>query len=121
MDSWIVLLPPLLVIIAALITRNVLISLICGVISAALIVTQGHIGAAVRTIFTCFAYEAFAADHLYTFAFLLVLGLIIQLMTHTGALNAYTRRIRASIHSARGAQLVSLLLSWMFFFRRLSE
>ena len=115
MNSWIVLLPPLFVIIAAFIIRNVLISLICGVISAALIITGGNVVAAVRIAFTRFSYEAFTADHLYTFAFLLVLGLIIQLMTHTGALTAYTNRIRASIHSARSAQVVSLLLSNMFF------
>jgi len=90
--SWIVTLPPIIVLVIALITRNVLYSLLGGIISACAIITHGNIGAAAQKFAQTILQESSILDlinttgnydHAYLIGFLICLGIIIELMTHS--------------------------------------
>lgn len=123
-NSWIVLLPPILVIFVAIIRRNVIISLLTGIISAALIASDFHILKSINLIFcrlveetdiTTWLYTNKSPDHLYTFAFLIILGIIISLITHTGGITAYSAALAHRLKNKKTVQSMSLLLSLGFF------
>jgi Na+/H+ antiporter NhaC len=120
---WLPLLPPLLVIILTGITRNVLLSLAGGVISAAAIATNFNPLATVNLAFQRILQETNllalvnggSLDHFYTFSFLLMLGALIQLMNHSGGMRAYTHFLLTFIKTSRAAQQTSLILSSTLF------
>jgi tetracycline resistance efflux pump len=122
-NSWIVLFPPIAVLSVAIITRNVIWSLLTGIVSAALIATNFSPLQAITTIATK-AFEETdipkifrgeSPDHLYTFIFLITLGIIISLITHTGGMHAYSRTLSTRIKDKKAAESSSLLLSLFFF------
>jgi tetracycline resistance efflux pump len=109
------LLPPIAVLITAIITRRVMISLAVGIIFACLLATHFDVLGAISLGAHRLLSEMTSADHLYTFGFLFLLGILIELMTHSGSLHAYTRLIGKYISTPRGMQLSSLSLSHIFF------
>lgn len=125
MESWLSLIPPLLVIGIAAYTKKVINALIVGIISAALLVTNGNLFKSLMLITHRLAQETNldvllqqsteSPDHLYTFAFLIFLGVIIGLVTHTGGLKAYSVWLNKKLHNAKQSQLVTLALSCLFF------
>ena len=115
LDSSIVLLPPVIVFLCAILTRNVIISLALGIVSASFIATNYQVMGTITLAGTRILSEAIDLDHLYTFLFLLLLGIIIQLLTHVGGIAAYTRIIRQYLTDARSVETTSLLLSCTFF------
>ncbi len=108
--SWLTLLPPVIVIIVTIITRNVLISLVSGIVSASLIASNGNFLATMRLAGERILSEI-NADHLYTFGFLVLLGVLIQLMNHSGGIRAYTHLLLKFIKTPVAAQQTSLMLS----------
>lgn len=118
MDSlvaWIDLLPPLIVLACAAITRHVTASLTIGILSASLLVTKGALFPALYHSVTTLIQTITKVDQLYLFAFLAVLGTIIELMTHLGGIAAYANLLRQFVHNKRGAETASLLSSCIFF------
>lgn len=123
MPEWIVILPPFLVLVVALTTRSVLTALFTGILTSALLATHFSVPATVQLIMQRLYKETHIQnifwggplDHIYTLSFLLILGIIIALITHSGGISAYINYIKPKIKSARAAQTVSLLLSCCFF------
>ncbi len=113
--SWITLLPPTIVLACALFTRRVILSLLLGIISAALIITSGDPFAAFMLSINQIVQQALDVEHLFTFGFLFSLGILIQLLTFTGGLKSYTTLLQKIIPSAKAAELTSLSLSLSFF------
>jgi tetracycline resistance efflux pump len=122
--SWIVTLPPLFVIICAIVTHNIPLSLISGIVAACFIATGGHILSALKlmgsqllasTSLPDFYYRTGSYDHAYVFGFLVCLGMIIALMQASGGVAAYARFIRSFIKTPRQAETMSLALSPFFF------
>ena len=122
--SWIILTPPLLVLIIAIITRKVIPAIITGIISAALIATQFSLYNTVALIWHTFLEESQLSylwnptdspDHLYTFAFLIFLGIIIALITQTGGITAYSNLINLRLKNKKSVEITSLFLSFFFF------
>lgn len=121
--SWLAVLPPVVVIIATIITRNVLISLAGGVLTAAAIATNFNPQAACYLAIQRIIEETHinglftgtSLDHVYTFSFLLLLGVLIQLMNHSGGIRAYTHFLLKFIKTPRAAQQTSLMLSSTLF------
>lgn len=109
-----VLLPPVIVFVTAAITHRVLTSLSLGIAAAALITAQGNIFEAITIAASRIVYQTIALDHLYTFGFLVALGIIIQIITHTGGMSAYTRIISKKLSNSRSVQTTSLGLSCIF-------
>lgn len=124
--SWIVLLPPLAVILIACLTHNVIYALLSGVITAAIITCQSNPWCTAQLIFKKFGEETSLTDlwnqtgsydHAYTLGFLVALGIIIELITHSGGLEAYGRLIRTWISKKKQVETAPLFLAPLFFFR----
>ncbi len=120
----IVLLPPLLIFILALTTRNVLLSLAGGILSATFIASNFSLWKAFylavvrildQTGLPDLAYQTGRYDKIFMFGFLIFLGVLIECMTHSGGLHVYTKRLLHRLKTARQAQLTSLGLSCLFF------
>lgn len=123
-NCWIVLLPPIVVLALALTTKNVIVSLLSGIFAACLIATNCHGGDTLTLMFKQLYIQTHIPNlilqtgdygHLYTCGFLVVLGILIQLMTHSGGMRAYTTAISKIVYKPRSAQLISLSISSTFF------
>jgi len=113
--SSIVLLPPLIVLVTAALTRHVLASLVLGIFAASFIVEKFAVGRALWHAF--FSLGSMLADpgNLYLFSFLLLLGTLIELMTHAGGVAACTDLFKKFVTTRRGAEGSALLPSVIFF------
>lgn len=107
--------PVIVTIIDALITRRVVQALSAGIIVAALIATNGDPIQSVVSIAGRLIEEGFSFDHLCTILFLIILGGLIELLTHSGGLRAYTAAMSRFITTRRQAESASLLLSSFLF------
>ena len=124
MNNFIIIIPPILVLALALITRRVFPSLIVGIVSASLIATSFNpiqaFTLAVKRLFdqTGIKDVLFLTgdyDRIALFIFLILLGILIEIITHTGAMKVYTRRLMRYIKTGVAAQLACLTLSCFFF------
>jgi tetracycline resistance efflux pump len=122
--TWLVLLPPAVVIGFALLTHNVIWALLSGVITAALLTCRGNLGCSIQLFYKKFGeetslfdlwYHTGSYDHAYTLGFLVALGIIIELITHAGGLEAYGKLIRTWIRTKKQAETVPLVLAPFFF------
>lgn len=115
-DSWIVLLPPLVVLLTAFLTKKVLSSLALGIVLASFIIADFNPLKTVQTVFKAILDQLTNLDNIYIFLFLIALGIIISLITLTGGTKAYARIIKKRIRTARGAESASILLSTLLLF-----
>ncbi len=126
MSSWIVVAPPLIVILLATITKRILFALALGIVSASLIVADGNIIDACsyglkRLVMTTQLEQVtswatfLSCSNLFVMLFLLLLGVLITIIRRSGAAYAYGDFVMRRISSAKGAQIASLLLSNLFF------
>ncbi len=122
--SAIVLIPPICVLLIALLSHNVVYALLGGIVSACLISAHGNLYAATILMAERFLAESSLShlwhqdgtyDHAYTFGFLLCLGIIIELMRQSGGLQAYAAIIQKKITQRRQAELLPLFVSPLFF------
>ncbi len=126
MPQWIVLVPPFLVIISVLATRRMILSFLLGIITSALIVKNGNLFQALQLTMQhlwastglgkATSIAGFLSSWaLLIFIFLLCLGIVIVLLTESGAAEAYIQLIRKKVHTKKEAESASLLLSLFFF------
>lgn len=124
MNNFITIIPPLLVLVIAIVTRRVILSLGIGIFLSAFIATKYSILNSIELIFYTFISETQidqllnttkSPDHLYTFFFLIALGIIITLITKVGGVNAYTKAIQSKIESKKSVEITALLLSSLLF------
>lgn len=121
--SWLCILPPLMVILVTILTRSVIISLTSGIFTACLIATNlNPFSAATLGLQRLFQETHLSGlatgsnlDHVYTFSFLLLLGVLIQIMNHSGGIRAYTHFLLKFIKTPQRAQQTSLALSSTLF------
>lgn len=113
--AWLSIIPPILVIIMSLITRNVRLSLITGILASAALVTHGSPLKTITFTLKKLMSEGLTSDHLALFSFLILLGILVELMNHTGGIHAYTKLLRPHLHSKKAVETTSLLLSFSFF------
>lgn len=124
--TWIVTIPPLLVIATVLLTRRMILSFAVGIISSALIVTNGNIFRAAaltaQKLWTTTglsqltSIEGFLSNwNLLVFLFLILVGILIEMLSKTGAAQAYVTIARRYVHSKKQAESASLILSLFFF------
>lgn len=125
-NSWLALVPPLLVIALTCLTRNVLFSLGTGIVSAALIVHNfvvsdallfaGKRLFAVSELAKVSSWESFwTCSNLFLCLFLVLLGIVITLMHASGAAYAYACCVMKRVKTPAKAEASSLLLSTLFF------
>lgn len=113
--TWLVLLPPLVVLCASLITKRLNLSLILGLVSASLIASNFALPRAAQLLFTRFFAQVTDKDNFYLYSFLILLGIIISLFEYTGAATAFAQRLTARLRSAKSSQMASMMLSCILF------
>ena len=125
MNNWLVIVPPLLVVVTALYTRAMIFSFLLGIITSALIATHGHIGAALHLAFTRWWASTGLSGiihpttmlsnwNLCIFVFLISVGTIITLLQNTGAAQAYSAFAQRYITNKRSTESASLILAIIF-------
>ncbi len=123
-NSWPVLIPPIIVLLIAILRKNVITALIVGILSASYIATDFNILNSVNLSFNTvleqsnlnyFLNDGESLEHFYTFGFLLFLGIIIALITHTGGASAFSKIIQKKVYTKKNAESISLCLSTTFF------
>jgi len=124
--SWLVLLPPLIVIILAAPTQRIASSLLVGIFSALLILHNFSLTKAVPATFqhifkttelgTITSWQTFwSTYYLFICLFLLLLGIIITMLRYSGGAYAYGNFVMRYLKTAKHAQMSSLFLSLFFF------
>ncbi len=125
-QSWIVVVPPLIVITLAAVTRRFLASLCVGIVAASLIVQNFQVmptlsymmSRFLRTteLANLFSWQAFlSSSTLFLCLFLILLGVLIVMIQRSGAAYAYSSFIIERIKTSKGIQGSSILLSSLFF------
>lgn len=111
--GWWSILPPLIAILLALITKEVLSSLIIGILAGALIFSQGNPIAMVTNTFTIMGDRMGANAKILIF--LGLLGAIVVLVTRAGGSAAYGQWAIQKIKTRKGASLATAALGCLIF------
>ncbi|MGL5391127.1 MAG: Na+/H+ antiporter NhaC family protein, partial [Shewanella sp.] len=119
-DSALSLLPPVVAIALAIISRRVLLSLGLGIVLGGLLLNQfspvattQYLVSRVNGLF--WSAEGVNAWNLYILGFLLVLGMITALITVSGSARAFADWARLHIRNKRDAQLLTMFLGCVVF------
>ncbi len=109
------LLPPVIAIILALITKEVYISLFVGIAAGALFYADFNPVRASTAIIEMFTTKLGSPFNVGIIIFLVTLGILVVLMNKAGGSAAYGRWASKRIHSKRGAQLSTFALGCLIF------
>lgn len=114
--TWLALLPPIIAIALALITKEVYSSLFIGIVTGAVLYAGGNFSGTVDHLFRD-GFIASVADayNIGIIFFLIVLGAIVALMNKAGGSAAFGRWASKHIKSKVGAQLATVALGVLIF------
>lgn len=107
------LLPPVIAIVLALITKEVYSSLLIGILSGTLLYTGFQPLGAVETMFTIMGGKL--GENINICIFLVLLGILVSLVTKSGASRAYGDWAVKTIKSRRGASFATSFLGMFIF------
>lgn len=107
------LLPPVLAIFLALATKEVYFSLLLGILSGALLLTNFHLAGALEVTVTIMGEKVGAGINILIF--LVLLGMLVALMSKSGASAAYGKWAASSIRTRRGALFATSGLGALIF------
>ncbi len=118
--GWLSILPPLIAIALALITKEVISSLMVGILSGTLIYSihtaDSPLGVAVSTVENTFTLMASKlADNVNIILFLCLLGALVVVVTKAGGSRAYGLWASSKLKSKRSAQLATAGLGALIF------
>ncbi|MBP5152651.1 MAG: Na+/H+ antiporter NhaC family protein [Lachnospiraceae bacterium] len=108
------LVPPLVAIVLALITKEAYSSLFVGVVLGALMVAECSFLGTVDTL-TVDAFTAAVSDNAGIFLFLVFLGIVVALVNKSGASRAFGAWAQTHIKTKTGAMLATFLLGVLIF------
>jgi Na+/H+ antiporter NhaC len=115
--GWLSLLPPLVAIALALVTREVVLSLFAGIWLAALILTQFNPLAATTMSLDQFVLEALAdSDHVAIVLFSLMLGGMVGVISRSGGAEGVVAALRPLATTRRRGQFFTWLSGLLIFF-----
>lgn len=111
--GWLSLLPPLVAIVLALTTKEVITSLLIGILSGALIYSKGDIFTAIMVTFDAMSTRMGSGAQILLF--LALLGALVVVVTKSGGSRAYGEWAIRKIRTRRGAQLATSALGCLIF------
>lgn len=111
--TWLSLLPPLIVIGTMLVTHQLNISLIIGIISAALITAQGHVLPALALCMNKVIQHFSDIDMIFLYTLLIVVSSLIILLTVTGSAAGCARIISKKMKTVRSGELSTIGLAFL--------
>lgn len=115
--GWWSLVPPLVSIVLAIVTRRVIGSLLAGVVTGALILARGNPLVAIPELLETHLWGNLVdADHLRVFGFTLIMGAMVSVIHATGGMRGLVAAISPWAKSRRGGQLIGWLLGMIIFF-----
>src|SRR5258708_1991295 len=109
--TWVSLLPPFAVIATVCVTNRLNISLAVGIVSAALIATQGRALSAIIVCGQKFITHFSDCDNIYLYLLLMVISSLIMLLTVTGSAAGCARIIGKKMHTKRSVEMSAIMLS----------
>lgn len=107
------LIPPIVAIALALWTKEVYLSLLIGILSGALLFTKFHVLTAVETVVDVMNWKI--GDNVNILIFLVFLGILVALITKSGASKAYGEWASRKIKSEKGALFSTMFLGVLIF------
>lgn len=114
-NSWLVLLPPFLVLIFAFLSRRLNTALAAGIIAGAFIAADFSPLQTILLAGNRIWGTVSDADNLYMYTFLFTISIIIVLLNRTGAALAFAHSLTQKLRNGRMAQTASLMLSTTLF------
>ncbi len=125
-NSWIVLLPPIISLVVAFLTRRVVLSLFLGITSAVFIATNFSIAQTIVMVVqkiwlttelsSLASWKTFWANYnLFICLFVFIIGVVVELINHTGAAATYSKFMGKRLKSAKYTEMSSLILSSFLF------
>ena len=114
-NSWLVLLPPFIVLACAFFTRRLNSSLALGVVAGAFIATNFALVQTVTLTGQRLYNTVTDTDNLYMYLFLFTISIIIVLLNRTGAALAFAHTLTEKLRNGRMAETSSLMLSSTLF------
>jgi len=115
MANFLVLLPPVLVLILSLTTKKIIPSLLIGIFSSAIIATNFSFFGSMNLIYVNIYNQLTDISTLFFIALLLILGTLITFITKTGGAQALGNIIIKRSKTSKAAQTSCLLLSTALF------
>jgi tetracycline resistance efflux pump len=124
MYPWLVLLPPIIVIVLATVTRKISWSILAGIVAGLLILHDFSFPEAMQDFMmrlwrtaevdALLAGDVFSLTYLYICLFLLVLTVIVTMLGYSGGAHAYGNFVMKYLKKPEQAEKASLLLSLFF-------
>ena len=111
--TWLSLVPPIIAIALALLTKEVISSLLIGILSGALIYSHGNIIVAIEALFTIMG-DALGGNA-FIVLFLCLLGILVAVVTKAGGSAAYGEWASRKIKTRTGAMLSTSALGALIF------
>lgn len=112
-QSALVLAPPIIVLATAVITRKLSPSLFLGLVTGAIIASQGSLPAATRLLFERISEQFFDHESLFIYLFLLCVGILISVLDRTGGATAFAGILRNKITHKRQIKNTAIAISAM--------
>ncbi len=113
--TWLSLLPPVIAIVLALITKEVYTSLFIGIVSGALISSNFGIIDTLTSIFSQMTEKLGDSWNIGILIFLVILGIMVSVMNKAGGSAAYGKWASKKIKSKTGAMLSTVALGVLIF------
>jgi len=114
--SWLAILPPLIAILLALITKEVYSSLFVGIVAGGLLYSGFAFEGTVKHVLTDGFVSSIADSYnVGILLFLVLLGALVAMMNKTGASAAFGRWAQTHIKSRIGAQVATIVLGMLIF------
>ncbi|WP_104751089.1 Na+/H+ antiporter NhaC family protein [Helicobacter salomonis] len=115
---------PLFVIFMVIFTKRVALSLFSGMVLSALLMTNGHLWDIVLYIYHKIGAVFYHTtpqgvqlnlNSLFVFGFLIILGILSQIIAASGAINSFVQRARTYVKSARQSEGIALFAGLVIF------
>jgi Na+/H+ antiporter NhaC len=116
MSGWLSLIPPLVAIGLALLTKQVLIALLVGIFSGALLLKGGLFQAFATTLDTFLVDSVIGNDHAFILLFTMALGGMVSLVSASGGMQGMVDRLSKAAKTPASTQLVTWLMGVAIFF-----
>lgn len=107
--------PPLLAIVLAFVTKDVIVSLFIGILSGTLIVAGGNPVVALMSLADTVAESLSDGWNIRIFMFCALLGGLVGLLSRTGAASAFGHWASKKLKSAKGSQLMTFVFGVIIF------
>ncbi|HBS47848.1 TPA: hypothetical protein DEO28_00775 [Candidatus Dependentiae bacterium] len=124
--TWLSLLPPFIVLVSAFITKKIVRSLIFGIFAAGLIATNFSVIDSIKLVLIKMwnnseigllsSWSSFwGSSSLFIYSFLIIVGILITLIAHSGGAFAYSNLMKKKIKNVEAAETATFFLSSSLF------